>query len=82
MTDSVFKANLSHLSALLAFRQGFRRLTDGLRRWRDRNAALRQFERLGDRDLADIGVDRYELRALIDARLAERDIRDHCPSSI
>ncbi len=79
MTDSVFKANLSHLSALLAFRQGFRRLTGGLRRWRDRNAALREFDRLQDRDLQDIGIDRYGLRALIDARLAERDIRGHCP---
>jgi uncharacterized protein YjiS (DUF1127 family) len=82
MTDSVFKGNLSHLSSLLAFRQGFARLSAGLRRWRDRNAALREFERLQDRDLQDIGVDRYGLRALIDARLAERDIREHCPSSL
>jgi uncharacterized protein YjiS (DUF1127 family) len=80
MTDNVFKGNLSHLSALLAFRQGLGRLAAGLRRWRDRNASLREFQRLGDRDLADIGVDRYGLRALIDARLAERDIREHCPS--
>jgi hypothetical protein len=79
MTDSVFKGNLSHLSALPAFRQGLGRLTASLRRWRDRNAALREFERLQDRDLLDIGVDRYGLRALIDARLAERDIREHCP---
>ena len=54
-------------------------LLSGLRRWRDRNAALREFERLDDRDLTDIGVDRHGLRALIDARLAERDIREHCP---
>jgi uncharacterized protein YjiS (DUF1127 family) len=79
MTDSVFKENLSHLSALPALRQGLGRLSADLRRWRDRNAALREFERLGDRDLADIGVNRYGLRALIDARLAERDIREHCP---
>lgn len=79
MTDSAFKGNLSHLSTFLAFRQGLGRLSAGLRRWRDRNAALREFERLGDRDLQDIGVDRYGLRALIDARLAERDIREHCP---
>jgi uncharacterized protein YjiS (DUF1127 family) len=78
MTDSVFKGNLSHLNALLAFRRGLGRLSAGLRRWRDRNAALREFERLQDRDLQDIGVDRYGLRALIDARLAERDIREHC----
>jgi uncharacterized protein YjiS (DUF1127 family) len=80
MADNVFKGNLSHLSALLAFRQGLGRLSGGLRRWRDRSAALREFDRLGERDLADIGVDRYGLRALIDARLAERDIREHCPS--
>jgi uncharacterized protein YjiS (DUF1127 family) len=78
MADNVFKGNLSHLSALPAVRQGFGRLFAGLRRWRDRNAALREFERLQDRDLQDIGVDRYGLRALIDARLAERDIREHC----
>ena len=80
MADNVFKGNLSRLSALLAFRQGLGRLSAGLRRWRDRSAALREFDRLGERDLADIGVDRYGLRALIDARLAERDIREHCPS--
>jgi uncharacterized protein YjiS (DUF1127 family) len=79
MTDSVFKGNLSHLNALPALRQGFARFSAGLRRWRDRNAALREFERLQDRDLQDIGIDRYGLRALIDARLAERDIREHCP---
>jgi len=79
MTVGVFKENLGHPSALLAFRHGLGRLSAGLRRWRDRNAALREFERLGERDLADIGVDRYGLRALIDARLAERDIREHCP---
>ena len=80
MTDNVFKGNLSHLSALLAFRQRLGRLSASLRRGRDRSAALREFDRLGERDLADIGVDRYGLRALIDARLAERDIREHCPS--
>jgi len=79
MTDSVFKANLSQLNALPAFRQALARLVAGLRRWRDRNAALREFERLQDRDLQDIGIDRYGLRALIDAQLAERDIREHCP---
>lgn len=78
MTDSVFKGNLSQLSELLAFRRGLRRLSAGLRRWRDRNASLREFQRLGDRDLADIGIDRYGLRALIDAHLAEGDIREHC----
>jgi uncharacterized protein YjiS (DUF1127 family) len=79
MTDGVFKENLGHPSALLAFRQGLGRLSAGLRRWRDRNVALREFERLDDRDLADIGADRHALRALIDARLAERDICEHCP---
>jgi uncharacterized protein YjiS (DUF1127 family) len=79
MADNVFKGNLSHPGSFLAFRQGLGWLSAGLRRWRDRNAALREFDRLGERDLADIGVDRYGLRALIDARLAERDIREHCP---
>jgi len=78
MTDSVFKANLGfHGSA-----QAFGRLASALRRWRDRNAALREFERLDDRALRDIGLDRYELRAVIDTRLAERDIRDRCSASI
>jgi len=42
MTDSVFKVNLAHLGGVPVLG----RLTAGLRRWRDRNAALREFERL------------------------------------
>ena len=72
MTDSVFKVNLAHLGGAPVLG----RLTAGLRRWRDRNAALRAFERLDDHDLQDIGVDRYSLRALVDARLAEREVRE------
>ena len=78
MTDSVFKANLAHLGGV----QILGRLTAGLRRWRDRNAALREFERLDDHDLRDIGVDRYGLRALIDARLTEREVRERCSDRI
>ena len=78
MTDSVFKANLAHLGGVPVLG----RLTAGLRRWLDRNAALRAFERLDDRDLRDIGVDRYGLRALIDARLAEREARERGPDRI
>ena len=78
MTDSVFKANLAHLGGV----QILGRLTAGLRRWRDRNAALREFERLDDHDLQDIGVDRYSLRALVDARLAEREVRERCSDRI
>ena len=74
MTDSVFKANLGfHGSA-----RAFARLTSALRRWRDRNAALREFERLDDRDLQDIGLDRYRLRAAVDEHLAARDLRARC----
>ena len=78
MTDNVFKANLAHLGGV----QILGRLTAGLRRWRDRNAALREFERLDDHDLRDIGVDRYGLRALIDARLTEREVRERCSDRI
>ena len=78
MADSVFKANLAHLGGAPILG----RLTAGVRRWRDRNAALREFERLDDRDLQDIGVDRYGLRALIDARLAEREARERGPDRI
>ena len=78
MTDSVFKANLAHLGGAPVLG----RLTAGLRRWRDRSAALREFERLDDRDLQDIGVDRFGLRALIDARLAEREARERGPDRI
>ncbi|HKF62820.1 MAG TPA: DUF1127 domain-containing protein [Dongiaceae bacterium] len=78
MTDSVFKANLAHFGGT----QVLGRLTAGLRRWRDRNAALREFERLDDHDLRDIGVDRYGLRALIDASLAEREVREGCSDQI
>jgi uncharacterized protein YjiS (DUF1127 family) len=78
MTDSVFKANLGLHGTVHAFG----RLGAALRRWRDRNAALREFERLDDRGLQDIGLDRYELRAVIDARLAEREIRERGPDLI
>ena len=78
MTDSVFKANLAHLGGAPILG----RLTAGVRRWRDRNAALREFERLDDRDLQDIGVDRNGLRDLIDARLAERELRARGPGPI
>ena len=78
MTDSVFKVNLAQFSGA----QVLGRLTAGLRRWRDRNAALRVFERLDDHDLRDIGVDRYGLRALIDARLTEREVRERCSDRI
>ena len=78
MTDNVFKANLAHLGGVHILG----RLTAGLRRWRDRNAALREFERLDDHDLRDIGVDRYGLRALIDARLTEREVRERCSDRI
>ena len=70
MNVGVIKANLGYPDVTHALR----RLSAGLRRWRDRNAALREFERLDDHDLQDIGVDRYGLRALVDARLAEREV--------
>jgi uncharacterized protein YjiS (DUF1127 family) len=78
MTDSVFKANLVFHGTT----QAFGRLAAALRRWQDRNAALREFERLDDRDLEDIGLDRYGLRAAIDARLAERAVRERRPDPV
>ena len=78
MTASVIKANLGHHGAT----EALGRLKAALRRWRDRNAALRDFERLDDRDLQDIGVDRNGLRDLIDARLAERELRARGPGPI
>lgn len=74
MTDSVFKVNLGFHDAP----QGFGRLVSALQRWRDRNAALREFERLDDHDLRDIGLDRYRLRAAVDEHLAARDLRVRC----
>ncbi len=43
------------------------------RRWRNQAAALRELKRLDDRALRDIGLDRVELRDVIEARLAERN---------
>ena len=43
-----------------------------LGRWRARYASLRALERLDDRALRDVGIDRYGLRELVDAHLAER----------
>ena len=74
MTDSVFKANLGFHDAT----QAFGRLVSALRRWRARNAALREFERLDDHDLQDIGLDRYRLRVAVDEHLAARDLRARC----
>ena len=74
MTDSVFKVNLGFHDAT----QAFGRLASALRRWRDRNAALREFERLDDHDLQDIGLDRYRLRAAVDEHLAARYLRARC----
>ena len=78
MSVDVIKANLGYPRVA----QAHGRLSAGLRRWRDRNAALREFERLDDHDLRDIGVDRYGLRALIDARLTEREVRERCSDRI
>ena len=78
MNASVIKANLGYAG----FTEALGRLSAGLRRWRDRNAALREFERMDDRDLQDIGVDRNGLRDLIDARLAERELRARRPGPI
>ena len=67
MTASVIKVNLSYPAAL----EAFGRLAAGLRRWRDRNAALRAFERLDDRDLRDIGVDTSQTISTVERPTAE-----------
>jgi uncharacterized protein YjiS (DUF1127 family) len=79
MTTEAFKGNLSLPTLLqrLPFGQGLTGLARRLRHWRDRNAALRELSHLDDRTLRDIGIEPYELRGLIDAQLADRDMRQH-----
>jgi uncharacterized protein YjiS (DUF1127 family) len=74
MTVSVIKANLGYARSS-SLRGWVAQLTAAFRGWRDRTSTLRELNRLDERALRDIGVDRYGLRGLVDARLAERELR-------
>jgi uncharacterized protein YjiS (DUF1127 family) len=74
MTVETIKANLSSLppDVLTAW------LRSGLqawRRWRAQKAAVQELARLDDRALRDIGLERHELRAVLEATLLERERR-------
>ncbi len=76
MTARTIKANLAlsqdgdRLGGLAA---RLRLLGRALRRWHDSHMALAELSRLDDRALRDIGIERRELRDLVEARLQERD---------
>jgi uncharacterized protein YjiS (DUF1127 family) len=74
VTAESIKANLSSLPPdfLAAW---LRTRLDSLRRWRARNAAVRELARLDDRALSDIGIERHELREVLEASLLERERR-------
>ena len=74
MTVETIKANLSSLppDVLTGWIGAGLRV---LRRWRAEKAAVAELARLDDRALRDIGVERHELRAILEASLLERDRR-------
>ena len=72
MSDNTLKANLAHVHTSAGLRQPFEAALAAIGRWHARNASLRALQRLDDRALLDIGVDRHGLRELVDAHLAGR----------
>jgi uncharacterized protein YjiS (DUF1127 family) len=72
MTTETLKANLSSLLPDFLF-SGLRATFRALRLWRARSAAVKELARLDDRALRDIGIERQELRAVLEASLLERE---------
>ncbi|HZT18646.1 MAG TPA: DUF1127 domain-containing protein [Dongiaceae bacterium] len=76
MTARTIKANLAlsqDRDRLGGLAVRLRLLGRALRRWHDSQMALAELSRLDDRALRDIGIERRELRDLVEARLQERD---------
>src|SRR5262249_49687588 len=73
MTDSVFKVNLGP-TGLSRPSHPLAAIAAAFVRWRDRNASVRELNRLNDQALSDIGVSRHEIGALIDAQFARREL--------
>lgn len=53
---------------------------DAVRRWRRRRAAIAELSRLDDRLLNDIGIDRNEIRAVVNGMLSRPSAPTHPPA--
>ena len=53
---------------------------DALRAWRQRRAAIADLSRLDDRLLNDIGIDRNEIRAVVNGKLSRPSARTYRPA--
>ncbi len=51
-----------------------------VRAWRTRHAAIAELSQLDDRLLNDIGIDRNEIRAVVNGMLSRPSARAHCPA--
>jgi uncharacterized protein YjiS (DUF1127 family) len=65
----------------LGLGQRLARVVAAWRRWRNQVAALRDLNRLDDRALRDIGLDRVELRDVIEARLEQDRVGSNRPNT-
>ena len=53
---------------------------DAVRTWRQRRAAIAELSRLNDRLLNDIGIDRNEIRAVVNGMLSRPSAPTHRPA--
>ncbi len=53
---------------------------DAVRAWRQRRAAIAELSRLNDRLLNDIGIDRNEIRAVVNGMLSRPSAPTHRPA--
>ncbi len=66
--------------AVNAILDGVGSVTDALRAWRQRRAAIAELSRLDDRLLNDIGIDRNEIRTVVNGMLSRSSARTYRPA--
>ncbi len=62
---------------IVAIGRGFGRLAAAYRTWDERQQTIADLERLDDRSLADIGIDRSEIASFAAGHLARHDADEH-----